>query len=194
MTTINDTKSTILDVALDMIQRQSISGVSFQALAKQVGIKKGSMYYHFESKDELAMAVLERAASDLAASFEQGSHKTAQQRLQYFFGIYRSKIGAGEKLCPGGAFVGEWDALSAQVQSCVSKLINTQTQGIEQIISDGLAAGEFTGHGQSPSALAIWLISSIQGALLTARVAGHVDAFDISVSIINQYLSNTTQD
>ncbi|OUR80983.1 hypothetical protein A9Q77_02470, partial [Marinomonas sp. 42_23_T18] len=127
-------------------------------------------------------------------SFEQGSHKTAQQRLQYFFGIYRSKIGAGEKLCPGGAFVGEWDALSAQVQSCVSKLINTQTQGIEQIISDGLAAGEFTGHGQSPSALAIWLISSIQGALLTARVAGHVDAFDISVSIINQYLSNTTQD
>ena len=194
MTTINDTRSTILDVALDLIQRQSISGVSFQALAKQVGIKKGSMYYHFESKDELAMAVLDRAASDLTASFERGAGKTAQQRLQYFFGIYRSNIGAGKKLCPGGAFVGEWDKLSAQVQSSVSKLINTQTQGIEQIISDGMTTGEFTGHGQSPQSLAIWLISSIQGALLTARVAGQPDAFDISVTIINQYLSSTTQD
>ncbi len=194
MTTLNDTKSTILDVALDMIQRQSISGVSFQALAKQVGIKKGSMYYHFESKDQLAMAVLDRAASELTASFERGTGKSAPQRLQYFFGIYRSNIGAGEKLCPGGAFVGEWDALTAPVQSSVSKLINTQTRGIEQIISEGIAAGELFGHGQNPQSLAIWLISSIQGALLTARVAGNTNSFDITVNIINQYLNNPPQD
>lgn len=190
MTIQNDTRSAILDVAQDLIQRQSISGVSFQALAKQVGIKKGSMYYHFESKDQLAIAVLERASLELEASFAQGLNKSPLQRLQYFFKIYRRNIGVGHKLCPGGAFVGEWDTLSAPVQSAVTHLINLQTAGIAHIIESGLSRNEFNGHGQSPEQLALWVISNIQGALITGRVAGRTESFDICTNIVEQYLIN----
>ncbi len=188
MTTQNATRSAILDVAQDLIQRQSISGVSFQALAKEVGIKKGSIYYHFESKDELAIAVLERASGDLKASFSRGLKKTPSARLQYFFKVYRRDIGVGAKLCPGGAFVGEWDKLSAPVQAAVNTLINIQTQGIADIVEDGLNTNEFVAHGQTASQLALWIISSIQGALITGRVVGRTESFDICTNIVNQYL------
>ena len=100
-----DTRSSILDVAQDMVQRQSISGVSFQELANRIGIKKGSMYYHFATKDELTIAMLDRATADLKASFKRGENKTPTEQIKYFINIYKMYIGPGEKMCPGGTLL-----------------------------------------------------------------------------------------
>lgn len=108
MKTTNDTRTNILDVAQDLVQRQSISGVSFQELAKRIGIKKGSMYYHFETKDDLSVAMLDRVTEQLQQSFRLGESKTARQRLDYYLAIYLKHIEVGAQLCTGGSFVGEW--------------------------------------------------------------------------------------
>ena len=188
MTKPNDTRSNILDVAQDMVQRQSISGVSFQELANRIGIKKGSMYYHFESKDELSIAMLDRAAEDLSASFKRGKSKTPTQQLRYFFNIYFMYIGPGQRMCPGGAFASEWDKLSDQVHQSVRRVLRVQINGIEAIISEGIQSGEFESHGQSPSELASWVISCLQGSILTGRVEESEAPFKCAVNTIERYL------
>jgi len=192
MKTTKDTRSTILDVAQDMVQRQSISGVSFQELANRIGIKKGSMYYHFESKDELSIAMLERATEDLKASFKRGKHKSATEQLRYFFAIYFRIIGPGQRMCPGGAFAGEWDKLSEPVHQSVRAVLNAQIEGVEEIIVAGVSKGEFADHGQSPKALASWIISCLQGAILTSRVEENDTHFNFAVNTIERYLGLTT--
>ena len=184
-----DTRSEILDVALDMVQRLSISGVSFQELARRVGIKKGSMYYHFESKDDLSVALMERASEDLKASFARGREKSPVRRLRYFFSIYIHYIGPGHKICPGGAFAAEWENQSAQVQQSVRKVIQVQQKGVTEIIQAGLDRGEFTGHGQSAEALACWVLSCLQGAVLISRVEEQAMSFDASIKVIESYLN-----
>ena len=191
MTIKPDTRNAILDAAQDMVQRQSISGVSFQALASRVGIKKGSMYYHFESKDALSVALLERATQDLKTSFEQGKNKTACARLDYFFAIYNTFMKPGEKMCPGGAYAGEWETQAEPVRIQAQKLINAQIKGVQQILSDGLASAEFNDLEQNPQDLAQWIISSLQGALLISRVNGNNISFECSCRCIRQLLYDT---
>ena len=183
-----DTRTAILDAAQDLVQRQSISGVSFQELAKRTGIKKGSMYYHFESKDDLTLALLERATIDLHESFKRGESKTPRQRLSYYFNIYRLYIIPSEKLCPGGAFAGEWDKLSQPVQEHVKKLLMAQSKGLRSVLEAGIESGDFKSHGQSLDELTQWIVSCIQGCLLVCRIYDSKQAFESAVKVINCYL------
>ncbi len=59
---------------------------SLRDLAADVGMKAGSMYYHFESKDALLIAVLERGMTYMVDAFEEveadvAADVTAEQRL-----------------------------------------------------------------------------------------------------------------
>ncbi|MFT5755662.1 MAG: TetR/AcrR family transcriptional repressor of nem operon [Alteromonadaceae bacterium] len=184
----NDTRTMIIDVAQDMLQRQSISGVSFQSLADRIGIKKGSMYYHFKSKDELAIAILERACTDLKTSFSRGKHKTAVQQLDYFLMIYEKFIGPGQRMCPGGCFASEWQKISKPVKESVKKVLNVQINGIRDILIYGNESGEFNHHGQEIQQVASWIISSLQGSILTSRVEENQMHFDFSVQAIKRFL------
>jgi len=188
MNRANDTRTNILNAAEDMVQRQSISGVSFQELAKRVGIKKGSLYYHFESKDALAVAMLERATTEMKESFKRGEGKSPSERLNYFLNIYLYHIVPSKKLCPGGSFAGEWDKLSEPVQAQVKRLIDTQVTGIQNIISEGISNGTFNQHGKSVEELAQWVLACVQGALVTSRISGSKLSFESTLDIINQYL------
>lgn len=188
MNKVKDTRNQIIDAAQDLLQRQSISGVSFQELANRIGIKKGSLYYHFESKDALSVAILERANSDMNASFEQGKSHSPTSQLQYFINVFRVFSGPSEKICPGGAFAGEWAKLSETVQLKATQLLNGQIQGVKEIIQAGIESGEFDGGKQNPEALAQWTISGIQGALLTSRITGDKRSFENSMNIICDYL------
>ena len=46
--------------ALDVIADQGLGGVSVEALARQLGVTKGSFYWHFPTREALLKAALER--------------------------------------------------------------------------------------------------------------------------------------
>lgn len=64
MTPRANTRQEILDAALDLFSTQGYEATSISQLAEAVGIRKASLYSHFESKqailDELLQAVLEQ--------------------------------------------------------------------------------------------------------------------------------------
>ena len=53
----NDTRQRILDVALDLFIEQGFDGTSLRQIAEQLGVTKAALYYHFESKDDILMAL-----------------------------------------------------------------------------------------------------------------------------------------
>jgi TetR/AcrR family transcriptional repressor of nem operon len=189
----NNTRSAILDVAQDMVQRQSISGVSFQELANRIGIKKGSLYYHFESKDDLAVALLERALVEIQQNFVRGKTKSPLEQLGYFFDIYLNHIIPTEKLCPGGAFVGEWGKLSSPVKVQVKRLIDAQVKGVSDILSEGILSGVFNDHAKTVEELAQWVMACVQGALVTSRVSQNKGVFESTLTIVTEYLCHNSQ-
>jgi AcrR family transcriptional regulator len=53
------TRERILAVASDLFTEQGYDGTSLREIADRMGFSKAALYYHFQSKDELLLALLE---------------------------------------------------------------------------------------------------------------------------------------
>ncbi len=54
-----DTRTKILETALDLFHRGSFKGTSINLVVEQAGITKGALFYYFKSKNELGYAVVD---------------------------------------------------------------------------------------------------------------------------------------
>jgi AcrR family transcriptional regulator len=65
------TRAQILDAAVTEFARSGLGGARVERIAEQAGVNVRMLYYYYGSKDELFLAVLERAYAAIRAS-EQG--------------------------------------------------------------------------------------------------------------------------
>ena len=49
-----------IDVAIDVLAKEGVTGLRIEVLAKRCGVTKGSFYWHFKDRQALLDAVLER--------------------------------------------------------------------------------------------------------------------------------------
>ena len=54
-----DTRQRMLDVAMALISRHGFAGTSLQMIADELGFTKAAIYYHFRSRDQLLVALME---------------------------------------------------------------------------------------------------------------------------------------
>ncbi|TFZ03483.1 TetR/AcrR family transcriptional regulator [Ramlibacter rhizophilus] len=86
----HDTKARILEAAFQRLAREGYGGLSIREIAKDAGVNHALVNYHFKSKEQLVIAVLDDANRRLLARQERlyagpGSyaHKWAQARRYY---------------------------------------------------------------------------------------------------------------
>ena len=70
-TVADSARSRILDEAANLFLRRGYEGTSLRLLADEVGMKAGSLYYHFSSKDELLTTILERGIDVMHEAFDR---------------------------------------------------------------------------------------------------------------------------
>ncbi len=64
------TEREIYSAAVRLISERGYHGMSFRALASEVGLQMSSLYYHFPSKQDLMMAIMSRTMADLGGTVE----------------------------------------------------------------------------------------------------------------------------
>lgn len=66
-----DTKERLLDTAIDLIWRNNYSAVSVDDICREADVRKGSFYYHYKSKADLAVAAMEKYYQDSKPVFNE---------------------------------------------------------------------------------------------------------------------------
>ena len=61
--TPTDTRTRILDAAGRILVRDGSDGFTIAAVAKEAGVSKGGLFYHFESKDQLITGLIQHYVS-----------------------------------------------------------------------------------------------------------------------------------
>jgi len=74
------TQQQILDEALDLFIKQGYEKTSLSDISKQIGITKPAIYYYYESKDELVLAVLIRFLDQMEQSLYHILHQEQSAR------------------------------------------------------------------------------------------------------------------
>jgi len=183
------TRLSILRTARELIQTRSYLGLSFQELADRVGIRKASLYHHFASKEALGIAVVDRSARQFD-EWVAGLGGSPQQQLRAYIAMFRDVLGAGLRVCPGGAMGPGWDCIEPDLQSAVRQMRQRQIDWLTLIIGQiklSKAAATTT-----PAQIAAQLFSLCQGALLSARISGRAADFDAALApFITQWRLDT---
>jgi TetR/AcrR family transcriptional repressor of nem operon len=182
------TKQLLINEAMNIVQNESFDKLSFQMLADRIGIKKGSVYYHFPSKEKLAIAVIEDANRQLTEYFCMIEHQTSSKWLNSYIKLFSLHIAPLEKLCPGASFVTAWPTNTEAVKAAVHKLYQTHIKCISNFIKQEREKGLITFSTLSEMALAETIFAMLQGALFTARVNADLSIFTSCEQAITQLL------
>jgi TetR/AcrR family transcriptional repressor of nem operon len=183
-----DTKDRILNSAQRLIQTRSFEGFSFQDIADEVGLRKASLYHHFDSKDAVAIGVLARGAGWVTARLKEADGHDAPSRLEHYLDLFRDIGGKAERMCPGGSFAAVFGAVSPQVQRALFAFTNMHLDWLEGVVREGVAAGQFRIGAQRPRDVAMQIFAGVQGALLTGRLISDPGVIDAVATELQTYL------
>ena len=77
----SETAQQILDLAETLIQTRGYSAFSYQDIADRLGIRKASIHYHFPSKTDLGIAVVDRYAARFGAALASIAAEESQSSM-----------------------------------------------------------------------------------------------------------------
>ena len=167
----SDTRNKLVREAANMSQSIGYEALSLQDLADELGIRKASIFHHFSSKDDLAVAVIESDIHTFHFFVKNHEAQDAAQRLSKYFDFYRDLLKNG-RVCPASAFAISWPNLSTRVQSALVRLHKEHFAFLEDVIHDGVSAGQF--HlVANISDIVHGLPDMLQGAVQVARASGN---------------------
>ncbi len=166
------TRERLLDETTRLVQRQGFGPTSINDVLQAAGVKKGTLYYHFPGKEELGLAVLQRARDDFLVFIDSNlTGDTPMAALGRFF-----KAALGEHRRTG--FVGGclWGNTALETSDSnpiyagfVKQVFDEWLCRIERVIHTGQEAGQIR-RDQSAAALARLVVACIEGGIMMSRL------------------------
>lgn len=166
------TKERLLSEATQLIHEKGFGATSISDLLTAVGLKKGSLYFHFPSKRELGLSVLEHARAKFAEFRGAAlSGDTPEDQLHHFFDAVLSAN--RENGFVGGCLWGntalEMSDTDEGYAKFVSDVFDEWIAQIEAVILAGQAQGQFRADVPAHQ-LASHVVSAIEGGVMLSRL------------------------
>jgi len=184
--TRQNTADAILDVAETLIQTRGYNAFSYNDIATQLGIRKPSVHYHFSTKADLGLAVVNRYIArieDGLTSLMSDPNLGAIDVLEGYTGPFLAFADTPDRICLCGALAGEILALPTELRTTLEIFFVRHQKWLARILQQGLDDGDFH-FTASPNKMARTIFGALQGALLIKRATGQADALHDVVSVL----------
>ena len=186
----SETADKILDLAERLIQTRGCSAFSYQDIADALKIRKASIHYHFESKTDLVIAVIDRYTHRFGKALDdiaRDESASSMSMLEHYTAPYSSFAKTPDRVCLCGALSGEILALPRELRERVSLFFRSHQRWLAQILKRGAARGEFK-LAESAEKTARLVFGALQGALLVQRTTGDSSQLKDVVSTLKSQL------
>ncbi len=138
------TRQRILDTALDSFGTKGLDGTSLDALARELGLRKQSILYHFKSKNALFGEVVDEAANRFIEELDGIEHHgdvwnqvEGTVRIVFRLAVQRpALLGLLREASRPGSMV------AVQLSDRLGAHIGAAQLSLEQALNDGRVAGE----------------------------------------------------
>ena len=82
MSETEGSRAAILEAAKHLFMQDGFRGISMRQIAEAVGVTKAALYYHFQDKEDLFVAIVEQYLVEMAALIDQVTAEQAGARQQ----------------------------------------------------------------------------------------------------------------
>lgn len=137
------TPEQILEAAEDVLRRYGPSKATVVDVARALGVSHGTIYRHFADKAALRDAVTERWLHRITVPLAEVADEPgpALPRLRRWFDLLISS--KQRRVLEDPELFATYIALAADARIVISAHVTTLISQIAQIVSDGVASGEF---------------------------------------------------
>lgn len=136
-------KDQILDTSLQLFMKKGFDATSISDILSQLDIARGTLYYHFESKEAIMDAIIERLLNQVLKKIEKlmtnDSLSQAEKFMGFFASINLTQLTGDEEIVD--YFNQPQNALFHEKSNRL--LIQKLAPVLAQIISEGIEAGLF---------------------------------------------------
>lgn len=181
-------KEKIMVTAQELFYRHGFLGTSVDDILREARVSKSNFYYHFKSKEDLGIIVLEQRRKDFEALMTatlKNPETSPREGLKRFFALLaemqEGRLGQGG--CPFGNLVVEVAEQSERFRCQLVATFEGMTSMIADLIAEGQRRGEFR-RDVSHADLAALIVQTIQGMLLMAKCHKQVGSMGRSSALL----------
>lgn len=188
------TRERIIETAAQVFNVHGYHGGSLSELMARTGLKKGGIYNHFGSKEELALAAFDHTVSLMMKKINDAvrPHKTPGKRMNALLDFYLRY--ALDPPVEGGCAImntltdsdGTNPGLKARARAALELLI----QRLAGLIQQGIDSGEFLPNTDAKST-AVTMAAMIEGGILISRAFDDIQPMEHVARQIRGILSMT---
>ncbi|RUM93313.1 MAG: hypothetical protein DSZ28_08600 [Thiothrix sp.] len=189
------TREKILVAADTLFYLHGYNATGLDRIIREAGITKGNFYYHFKSKEALALAALERHFESNSIEMTEHAMKHKPSPLKMLFAIldllsHRQTMQYKEghiRGCYFGNFTLEMSTESKAVRSKVQSIFERIREMFSDLLKRATEANEIV-PDIHPDETSIMILSLMEGAILLDKAEQKPMAVANAVVFIKQYL------
>jgi TetR/AcrR family transcriptional repressor of nem operon len=176
MARVTDTRDRLLEATVDLVWNESLGAASVDAICEKAGVRKGSFYHFFKSKDDLVVAALEAHFDAARVDYDRlfSPSVAPVDRLKGFFEalvrkqqMKRDKVGRVVG-CPYATAAMACSSTENFVRERVQNLLATWKKYVETTLRDGIADGSIPAQDIPRTVETVF--DYIEGALTIGRI------------------------
>jgi TetR/AcrR family transcriptional repressor of nem operon len=172
----SDARQRLMDAAYSLICEYSYGAVTIEAICDRAAVKKGSFYYFFESKSDLAVAAIDawwREREKIIATLFHADVAPVERLRRYLDFVAQIQLDvharSGQLLgCPLFTLGAEICTQDERIRSRVLEFLGQMHRTFTGAIAEGQARGEI--EPGDPETKARTLLSLYEGILTLARI------------------------
>ncbi|UBU10262.1 TetR/AcrR family transcriptional regulator [Nonomuraea gerenzanensis] len=172
----SDARAKLLDAARSLIELRGYSALGVAEICKAAGVPKGSFYYFFESKQALALAVIDEhwAAQERDWKRILDGQEAPLQRLRQLFEATEATLRSGQRTCGSvaGCLFGNLTLeLSTQTEAIrvrLQEIFDAQVELIATVVAEAVERGEAGVADTRQAARSV--VAQLEGQVLFAKL------------------------
>ncbi|MCC0179771.1 TetR/AcrR family transcriptional regulator [Waterburya agarophytonicola K14] len=194
MSKAQETKTRIIRQSAELFNLKGYAGSSMSDIMQATGLKKGGIYNHFASKEELALAAFDYAVSLLTQRVWSvvKTKRNAIDRLLALVSSYLTYIDNPPIVggCPILNTAIETDDLDSPLRDRALQAINSWRDLIIRIIEKGIKKGEVRSTVE-PDTVATIIICNIEGAMMMSKLAKNPIHMRRAIAHLQSYIKTS---
>ena len=186
------TRQLIVERAAEVFNTRGYFRSSMSDLIRETGLEKGGIFYHFASKEAIALAAFDHAVGLVEALFREAldGKERATDRLLAIIDVFRN-LSSGEPL-PGGCPVlntaVEADDAHPVLRARAPGAMTKWLQLIGANVKLGVERGELRPE-TDPRAVATIVVATLEGAILLTRLYDDATYMHRAIDHLRGYLA-----
>lgn len=189
------TRDHILAQSAALFNQHGYAASSMSDLMLATGLKKGGIYNHFASKEQLAFEAFDYAVSLIESRFAAALENKilAMDRLNAIMNVFLEFIRNPVLLggCPVLNAAIEADDSNEPLRQKTRLILTGWRTRIQGIIEKGVALGEFRA-GTDSASLATIMLSMLEGAVMMSKVCRDASHIRIAVGFLETHFQSLT--